>query len=292
VSHWDSKCRIREVMRSLPSFKRALLLWPLCWSILHSDEIVAVEIHQAVLQKGIYTFDSADVDGECAAERKGCPDIAEQFKNSPLWGTYFAAVCAEENKNRCVCEADITYPALAPDKGSEAVNEAFKRIADRYACSAGIAITTLQYEEPFSVAHISSVKFKGYERATGGQGSCHSQALAITANSETGHVYTLEEALNKGQDVAIRNSIVTYVTTYILEPPSNENVGRRAAALRILQSGLSQNLWTLGFYLRDRQLFVDLNEYIFGCVGGPSFAVPIPQQYIVNREIVNVLRPF
>ena len=286
------KCTIREVMGALAFFPASLLLGSLGWSLLHANASLAGEIHRIVLQDGIYSFNSRDSDGECAAARKACPDIAEQYKDSPFWGRYFAAVCAKKNASKCVCDADIAYPTLAGDPGSEAVNAAFKKIADGYACSKEMAITKLHYEEPFRVAHIISVKFDGYERTHGGQGACHSQVLAITANSETGHVYTLAEVLDREQEAGIRNSIVAYVTTYFLETPSNENAELRSSALRMLQNDLDRNFWTSGFYLRDRQLFVDLNDYILGCSEGPSFAVPIPARYIVNRAITDVLRRF
>ncbi len=83
----------------------------------------------------------------------------------------------------------------------------------------------------------------------------------MTANGETGQVYKLGEVLNRQEDAAIRDGMVDYVATYLVGRTSGDEVGRlKQEAESILKS----RLWTLGFYLRDRQLFVDLNEYILG----------------------------
>ncbi len=91
--------------------------------------------------------------------------MATRFANDPFWGRYFAAVCQEKNKGKCVCSADVVYPVLIGKDKSPAVNKAMKKIADGYACTAGMAITQLRYEVTFNAADIFSVVFDGYGRA-------------------------------------------------------------------------------------------------------------------------------
>ncbi len=254
---------------------------------LSAPPLLAAEFRQSVLQNGIYAFDKYDDPSICADVRKDCPGVATRFAKDPFWGRYFAAVCDEKNKGKCVCSADVVYPVLIGKDKSSVVNKAMKKIADGYACTAGMAITQLRYEVTFNTPEIFSVVFDGYGRGTGGQGSCHSQVLPMTANGKTGQVYKLSEVLNRDEEAAIRDGIVDYAATYFASRANADEVGRLKDQVRSI---LQERLWALGFYLRDRQLFVDLNDYILGCSEGPSFAIPIPSRYITNDEIRDALR--
>ena len=120
------------------------MVWVLAAGI-SASPICAEELQQRVLQKGIYVADADSKDSEdnCADVRKDCPDVAKRFAGDSSWGEYFAAVCLESNKSKCVCSADVVYPPLAGNDGSPAVNAAFKKIAEGYACTADTAKTEL-----------------------------------------------------------------------------------------------------------------------------------------------------
>lgn len=272
------------------TYPSALLTLVQLTAFAYSLTASAVDIQQTVLQNGVYTFDSEDdVDGICLRARQDWCEGMGQRANDPFWGRHVSAVCTNENKSKCVCDADVEYPMIIHNEGGSEVNKAFKKIADDYACSAGTAITKLKYEVTFNTGWIISTVFEGYNRATGGQGSCHSQVYALTADTHTGHIYTLKEALKEDQEAAIRKNIVSYVGSYFLEYRIDEPSQYVQARMLGLDQSLSKDLWEHGFYIRDRQLFIDLNNYVLGCSEGPSFAVPIPRQYI-NVEILKLIR--
>jgi hypothetical protein len=263
-----------------------LMMWAVA-ATLSASPLCAVELQQRVLQKGIFAFASRDSDGSCAAARKDCPEVAKRVGQDSFWGEYYAAVCLESNKSKCVCSADVVYPVLTGKEASPAVNTALKKIAQGYVCTKELAITSLGYEVVFNSDQIVSIVFDGYGRATGGQGSCHSQVLAITANTGAGKVYKLEDVLKREESQAITDSMVNYVTTYFASRASKEDASRLESSVR---QSLKERLWNLGFYLKDRLLFVDLDEYILSCAEGPSFPVPIPSRFIYNEDILDVLR--
>jgi hypothetical protein len=265
-----------------------LILWTLAASI-PASPTCAQAFEQRVLQKGIYVADadSRDNEANCAEARKQCPEVAKRFAGDSFWGEYFAGVCLESNKSKCVCSADVVYPALVAKDGSPAVNAALKKIAEGYACTAETAITRLRYDVTFNLGEIVSVVFDGYGRATGGQGSCHSQVLSLTANWKTGQVYKLADVLNAKEGQAITDSMVSYVMTYFGSRASKDDARRLEVSVR---QSLKERLWNLGFYLKDRLLYVDLDDYILSCAEGPSFPVPIPSRFINNNDILGALR--
>ncbi|MDQ2735458.1 MAG: hypothetical protein M3Y55_10810 [Pseudomonadota bacterium] len=257
-------------------------------AVLYAPAAGSADLQKVVLQNGIYTFDSKeDVDGVCARAREGCSKLS--LINDPVWGRYTKAVCAQENKNQCVCDANVTYPSVLRGERVEEVNQAFKKVAQDYACNQDTAITKLTYEVTFDEGSTVSVVFDGYSRETGAGGSCHSGIQAMTANVQTGHVLALKEALEEAQEAAIRESIVNYVKSYFLERQVDDSFEAVQSRLKELNNRLSKNLWERGFYIRDRQVFINLNDYILGCAEGPSFAVPIPRQYI-KAETLELLR--
>ena len=94
--------------------------------------------------------------------------------------------------------------------------------------------------------------FDGYARATGGQGSCHSQVVSLTANTKTGRIYKLEDVLRRKESQAITDSMVNYVTTYFASRAGKEETRRLE---RMVRQSLKERLWNLGFYLKDRLLY-------------------------------------
>jgi len=273
-----------------------LFLFMICFF----SEAKAAEIHQVVLQKGVYTFDQDTYDAgiECENARKNCPEMSAE--NDDFWGRYTTAVCAAENKNKCVCDADIVYPIVEREDASETVNQVFKHIAEDHACTAGMGITKLHYEITHNDAHVVSVVFDGYGRAVGGQGSCHSDLSAMTVNTRTGHVYTLDEVLDKSHNADIKNAVTSYFFTYYFNPEApttkqsyettevaiEEHARQLKNVQRMLSKSLDTNFWNLGFYIKGRQLYVDLNDYILSCANGPSFPIPIPLKYITKQDLL------
>ncbi len=257
-------------------------------AILFSPAVSAVELQKTVLQNGILTFDSKeDVEGACALARERCSEPRPVI-NDRFWSRYTKAVCEPKNKNRCVCDANVTYPTVVRGERAESVNQAFKKIAQDYACNRDTAIARLTYEVTFNVGSTVSAVFDGYSMGTGAGGSCHSAVRAMTIDVQTGHVLALREALEEAQEASIRQSIVNYVKLYFLDRRGDgpEVVQGR---LTELNNSLSKNLWDRGFYIRDRQVFINLNDYILSCAEGPSFAVPIPRQYI-KAETLELLQ--
>jgi hypothetical protein len=230
----------------------------------------AADIKSSVLEDGVVVFPDNE-DGTCTEYSKSCPQM----------------VCKKENYGKCVCDADVVYPSVP---GAEAVTQVFQRIAERYSCKGRASaqypegsLNKLRYE--VTQRNPVSVVFDGYSRASGSASGCQTEVIPVTVGRD-GHVFALDEVLDRKQDAAIKDHLVRYFQEYFLEP-SNAAAQKKdqQATTEKLKALLDKRLWSMGFYLKNRGLFIDLNSPLLGCAEGTSFSIPIPIRYLSQKGL-------
>ena len=240
-------------------------------------------VRKAVLQDGVQTFSAAnDSEGFCKIDSATCSEFKRRDDGNATDG-YMRAACQPKNRGRCVCDAKVAYPVISGGAHAGALNDAFRRIAAGYRCNADTAVARLDYEITFNDRKATvSIVFTGTQRNHGDGGSCHSDVKAVTADLRTGRFIALDEVLDRTKEAAIRESMASYLKAEHLDRQAYD-VDDLKRQVQDLGKRVAGGFWTRGFFIRQGQVFVDIDDYLLGCSAGPSFPVPIPSRYLTDR---------
>ncbi len=190
------------------------------------------------------------------------PDYYDESGQLETW--------AHPNANgKLICEADVGTVAFPTTSlQTYGVNRTIREMAENYRCSIDSDYSAFVPKVTYLDADVASIIATTTVIGRGGNGSCHSHNEYINIELKTGRQYRLSDILRSDMLPKVRQDILAYFQSDA--EIKQEDVGK------IIDS----RFWSMGFFIKDHKLYVDMNSYLKSCVDGPFFPVEISPAYL------------
>jgi len=183
------------------------------------------------------------------------------------------------------CTANVHYPAISGTRNAAAMNAAITALAKPYHCALGTSTVRLEYKVTHNSDRLLSLDFYGSNYEIGTGGSCHGNEMVMTFDITTGKVLRLSDVIRPTQKEQLKAYIANYITHFPNNPISENAESANMVRNELLQS-FDRKFSAYGIYLVNGTVMTNINEYVYSCVAGPSWPVPIPRKYIIHPAIL------
>ena len=205
----------------------------------------------------------------------------------------------------CTCESDVSYVRLRAPANSNAlalINRALKAEASKVQCTYPDATDSMQQEITHLSARFVSVVERSYSQQIATGGSCHGSSAVHTFDLSSGKEYVLAEIISRLSLASLRSTLPTSIVkehnrqedefaeaeekanSLSHHTPPVESPENLARDLKSARAGLAalrdEQLLTSPIFIQRGRVFINIEDYLFGCVGGPFHPAEVPTSLI------------
>lgn len=218
--------------------------------------------------------------------------------------------------DRCVCKSDIQYVRITSEsQGVRLINQRLRADAEKARCVYLQAVASMEQEVTHLSAHVVSVVELAESLNIGAQGSCHQSVAVHTYELATAKEYLLGDIINPSSLSKLRETLPASIAAehdrqdhevdyeqWKANPPAGRKDGYKPyvepaedfardveTGRRKVDSLSDRDLLRAPIFIKNTHLFININDYIFGCAGGTFHPAEIPASMItlpsIQREL-------
>ncbi len=170
---------------------------------------------------------------------------------------------------KLTCDADISKVVIAGAAPSiDRINRTVRDLAEQARCTHDQDIAAFEPRVNYISTDVVSISVAETSYGKGANGSCHTHYEHLNFDLIRGAQYRLPDILRSDAFPKIRQDILA---AFRNDPDMNQEP---------LASLLDHEFWSMGFFVKDHKLYVDLGSYLKSCADGPFFPVEINSTYI------------
>ncbi len=236
------------------------------------------------------------------------------FRLRPADKEYSERFCPSD---RCVCESELEYVRITSvSQGVRLINRRLRADAEKARCTYLQGLASMDQEVTHLSSHSVSIVEISESESLGANGSCHQAVAVHTYELATGKEYLLGDIISPSSLSQLRLSLPASVAAEhnrqanesayeqwkANTPPGWKNAYKpylepaedlaheEQEARRKLDSLSDQDLLNAAIFIKNNHLFININDYIFGCAGGMFHPAEIPASLITLPSIQRELR--
>ena len=170
---------------------------------------------------------------------------------------------------KLTCDADVSTVVIAGTaSGIDRINRTVRDLAEQARCTHDQDIAAFEPRVNYISTDVVSISVAETSYGKGANGSCHTHYEYLNFDLIRGAQCRLPDILRSDAFPKIRQDILA---AFRNDPGMNQES---------LASLLDHQFWSMGFFVKDHKLYVDLGSYLKSCADGPFFPAEITPAYI------------